>query len=405
MAMDYAHWEINPRIVRAFINKSGDTVRWLEEKGLKIERVSPFYRDQSIKTWHQPQGGGAEIIEVLYKSFNELGGIFSPRTAAKKILTGSAGEVTGIIVIAEGMEYDITADSVIITTGGYGGNTGLLKEYCPFYTEDMGCSGAVYSGDGLLMAIEAGSATEGLGKLHISGPRFDGTTKHAGVVCQEPNTIWVNKKGERFTDESTAFNHYESVNAILQQPGKISYSLFDQKIVNSTIQNGPIKIRQGVFYGVAKDEMANLKKELLEQSAKGTVKISDSWDEIARWIGTDPKILTTTVDEYNRCADIGYDESFVKNPKYLIPLITPPYYAMRCRTFIIGTLGGIKVNQRMEVVDHQDNPIFGLYAAGTDVGGWEPQTYNVRLSGSTLGFPLNSGRIAGENAAEFLSKK
>ena len=27
MAMDYAHWKINPRIMRAFIDKSGDTVR------------------------------------------------------------------------------------------------------------------------------------------------------------------------------------------------------------------------------------------------------------------------------------------------------------------------------------------------------------------------------------------
>ena len=32
--------------------------------------------------------------------------------------------------------------------------------------------------------------------------------------------MWVNRRGERFTDESTAFNHYESVNAILQQPGQ-----------------------------------------------------------------------------------------------------------------------------------------------------------------------------------------
>jgi fumarate reductase flavoprotein subunit len=57
MAMDYAHWRINPRIMRAFVNKSGDTVRWLEEKGLNIDRVSPFYRNQVIRVWHQPKGG------------------------------------------------------------------------------------------------------------------------------------------------------------------------------------------------------------------------------------------------------------------------------------------------------------------------------------------------------------
>ena len=33
-AMSWAHWKVNPRIVRAFIDRSGDTIRWLEDKGL-----------------------------------------------------------------------------------------------------------------------------------------------------------------------------------------------------------------------------------------------------------------------------------------------------------------------------------------------------------------------------------
>ena len=36
MAMDYAHWKLNARLVRAFIDKSGDTIRWLEQKGLLL---------------------------------------------------------------------------------------------------------------------------------------------------------------------------------------------------------------------------------------------------------------------------------------------------------------------------------------------------------------------------------
>ena len=45
MAMKFAHWSINPRIVRAFIDKSGDTIRWLEEKGLTFD-VPPYYPNQ-----------------------------------------------------------------------------------------------------------------------------------------------------------------------------------------------------------------------------------------------------------------------------------------------------------------------------------------------------------------------
>ncbi len=401
MAMDYAHWEINPRIVRAFIDKSGDTVRWLEEKGLEIVRISPFYLNQRIKTWHQPKRGGAEIIDVLFRSFTRLGGIFIPGSTARRIVTEDTGAVAGLAAATEGEELSIVAPSVIIATGGYGGNKKLLKKYYPHYSENMGDPGPACAGEGLLMAIEAGAATEGLGVLHISGPRFDGVARHAGVLCQEPTTVWVNRRGERFTDESTAFNHYESVNAILQQPGKISYSLFDESILLTIIEKGPVKIRDGVLYGTTKEDMGRVKEEISQQVLKGTIKAAGSWDEIARWIGADTKVLRSTMDEYNLCAVRGYDSTFLKDKGYLVALSTPPYYAMRCRTSIIGTIGGIKVNHRMEVLDRLHNPIRGLYAAGTDVGGWEPHTYNVHLSGSTLGFPLNSGRIAGEEAARF----
>ena len=57
----------------------------------------------------------------------------------------------------------------------------------------------------------------------------------------------------------------------------------------------------------------------------------------------------------------------------------------------------------MEVLDKQDNPILGLYAAGVVAGGWQADTYCDILSGAASGFAYNSGRIAGENAFKFLT--
>ena len=56
----------------------------------------------------------------------------------------------------------------------------------------------------------------------------------------------------------------------------------------------------------------------------------------------------------------------------------------------------------MEVLDKQDRPISGLYAAGVDTGGWVSETYFIKLSGYAFGYAVNSGRIAGENAARFI---
>jgi fumarate reductase flavoprotein subunit len=40
-SMQWSHWNrINPRIFRAFLNKSGDTIRWLEKKGLEFTVIA-----------------------------------------------------------------------------------------------------------------------------------------------------------------------------------------------------------------------------------------------------------------------------------------------------------------------------------------------------------------------------
>jgi fumarate reductase flavoprotein subunit len=408
MAMDYAHWKINPRIIRAFIDKSGDTVRWLQEKGLEIFWLSPYYPNQVIRTEHQARGGGADVVKVLVRCCEDMGVPLLRKTPAKKILTSAEGEVMGVLAMRKDSELTITARSVIIATGGYAGNRELLQKYSPWYTDDIISPQDYHTGDGLLMALETGAATEGLGQLRMSGPRFHGSRKRAktgGIFCQQPNTIWVNKKGERFVDETAGFKHFESVNALLQQPGKVCYTLFDEQIKQTIIEQGPIKVRQGVFYGPKKADLARAEKELQKEMERGTVAISSSWDEIAKWIGATPEVLKKTIDEYNYFCNRGHDDIFAKDRRYLVPLNTPPYYAMKGRAEILTTMGGIKINHRMEVLNRYDSPILGLYAVGDDTGGWEPDTYNVNLSGSGLGFALNSGRIAGENAARYIEER
>ena len=406
MAMDYAHWEINPRIVRAFINKSGDTVRWLEEKGLEIEQIPVYPPNIVIRTFHWPKGQGAKIVELLLKNCEELGVRLYRQTSAKKILMNAAGEVMGVLALTKEKELKVIARSVILATGGYGGNKELLRTYCSSYTEDIRSMGLPHTGDGFLMATAIGAATEGLGVIQMEGPIFQGS-RNGRSICQEPTTIWVNNNGERFADETTAFNHFESVNALLQQPGKVSYTLFDEQIKQQIIE----KIKRGVlrFRGLRNrvniTQPLDLEMELQLEAEKGAVKITDSWDEIARWIGADSKVLKSTIDEYNASCEHGYDDLFLKDRRYLVPIRIPPYYAMRCYPVFLTTIGGIKINHHMEVLNHRDDPIPGLYAAGNDTGGWEPNTYNAVLSGSTLGFALNSGRIAGENAASYVLRE
>lgn len=402
-AMDFSHWKIDPRIFRAFVDKSGDTIRWLEEKGLIFDRVRPLYPDQFPLVWHSSGVRlGPPLVKTLVKSCESMGIRLLCRAAAKKILTSEAGNVTGVLATAEDKELRINAKSVIIATGGFGGNKELLKKHYPFYSENLYHAGVPFNGDGLLMATEIGAATEGLVTLILIGP-YCPKSAPLTVVARQPNMVWVNKKGERFADESIVSRFTYGGNAIDRQPDHTFYALFDEKIKQG-IMEGEISFLEEILGG-SKTWPARLDKELKLHADKGWIKIANSGGEIAEWAGVAPEVLKTTIDEYNSCCDRGYDEIFLKDRRYLSPLRTPPYYAIKCDRRFDNTIGGIKINHHMEVINHQDSPIRGLYAAGVDTGGWQIDTYDCILSGTSIGFAINSGRIGGENAAKYVLGK
>jgi fumarate reductase flavoprotein subunit len=405
-AMDYSHWKADPEIVRAFVYKSGDTVRWLEEKGLKFVWIPPLYPNQAPRVLHWPEGGGAALVRLLVNCCENLGVRLLQETPATRILTDGQGRVTGVVAAKDSREITVHARAVIIATGGFGGNKELLRKYDRFYSDNRLLTAIPHTGDGLLMCLDAGSATEGLGLLLLSGPRVPGSFLLSAVAA-EPSPMMVNSLGKRFSDENIPC-HFERGNTVDRQPDKISFALFDTGIKQIILDQGLKRpgwgLQREVLHLQPRIDPGELNKELLEQEEKGVAKISRSWDELARWMSVPPEILISTVSEYNRFCDRGRDELFAKDPKHLLPLQTPPYYAVRCRSGFLGTIGGVKINHRMEVLNHKEKPIHGLFAAGVDTGGWQGDTYSGRdLAGSAFGFAVNSGRIAGENAAVYAS--
>ncbi len=71
-----------------------------------------------------------------------------------------------------------------------------------------------------------------------------------------------------------------------------------------------------------------------------------------------------------------------------------------------GTVGGIRINENTEVLTKEREIIPGLYAAGDCANAIHSYNYSLvyKLWGSTLGFALNSGRIAGENVLGYIGE-
>jgi fumarate reductase flavoprotein subunit len=403
----WAHWKrINPMVIRAYLNKSGNTIRWLEEKGLKFDLLTLFPNQTPV--WHAPEGRGGRLIKVLKQECDKLGVRVVMRTPARKIVTGPGGEVAGVAAGAGNEEINIKTKCVIVATGGFTGNKEMLKKYCPDYYDGMHVAAVHLSGDGIVMAEEAGAAIAATIPMLKGGPGPDTSWEKMGnlrSVAKEPYVLWVNKKGRRFIDEAAGLMDFESVNAVLQQPDKTVFACIDDGIRQYMEENGFIVgLGRRLSDYTGRKGAPGLADELREKTGENDgnlVKIADSWEEMAQWIGCDPEVLQNTVDEYNSFCDRGHDEIFVKDPVYLRPLRRPPYYAVRCNSGFHDTMGGIETNERMEVLNKQGDVIPGMYAAGVLPDGWESDTYCSVLCGSAFGFTINSGRIAGESAAAY----
>ena len=398
-AMGYAHWKINPRLVRAFIDRTDDTVRWMEENGIEFVDFPDYFPFQRPRVFHFMKDHGAALTRMMVDKGREMGVKFLTEADAERILTDGRGRIRAVLASDGEKTFEVPTRCVIIATGGYAANKEMMKMYCPDYSEDIVQFGLpINFGDGYRMAKEMGAAEEGLGLIHLIGPRTIGSPYVAAIVV-EPNTLWLNKKGERFVDESLSLFWPEAANALARQPDRICYNLFDEKIKRIFMEEGIIRGWKAYNTGT---KMTKLDEEITETLKYGEIKISDSLDEIAEWMGLEPDRLKNTVNTYNEACDKGYDRAFAKDPKFLLPIRKSPYYALKCHQGFHGTVGGIKINHNMEVVDKKGEPIPGLYAVGSDTGGWEGDTYCLVLSGSTFAFAITSGRIAGEKALEYI---
>ncbi len=406
--MEFNHWRANARLVRAVVDESAETIGWLQRQGVEFLGPKPMWPD-GARVWHVLKGPhrakGAAMNKRLVDEGAKRGVEIRFDSPAARILKKDAG-VAGVVVEKDGKTIQINSKAVIIATGGYANNKEWIKKYAGF---DLGVDAFSMgnfdkTGDGIRMAWEAGAAEEGMGVLQMGrgGPMLTGveTTGLLDVACAQPN-IRINQKGIRYCDENIQPNFAFDGNALARQKGRRCYSIFDESAKKYWAEEG---VDLGAGFRLLPGTRIDIEEDLRKALEKGSedVFVADSLEELAVKIGVDPKVLASTVDEYNRFCEKGRDDLFAKDPRYLRPLRGPRFYALKACITFIGTLGGIKINHMMEVLDRKEKPIPGLYAGGLDAGGMYGDSYDLYAAGGTLGFALNSGRIAARNALRFI---
>jgi tricarballylate dehydrogenase len=342
-------------------------------------------------------GGGPGLIQALYDGADRLGVEVRYGTKATGLLLDGIGAVRGVACRGPDGFFEVAARSVVLASGGFEANPEWRTRYLGPGWDLARVRGTRHNtGDGIRIALEAGAQAHGnWSGCHAvawdaGAPPFG--DRRVGDMFQKhsyPLGIIVNVRGERFVDEGADFRNYTYAKygrEILRQPQRLAFQIFDQKVV--PILREEYRIRE------------------VTKAEAGTI------EELAKKLDIDAPGLVSTVEAFNAAVRSGTFNPAVLDGKgthgiappksnWALALDTPPFvgYAVTCG--ITFTFGGLRVTSRAEVLDTDDRPIPGLFAAGELVGG----LFYVNYPGGTgLMAGAAFGRLAGEQAKNYVAR-
>jgi flavocytochrome c len=371
---------------------------WLTQLGVNFFGLAAP-PGNSVRRLHFTRGKGWGLVGPLFRECLRHPNIEFVWSAKLEKLLMDRGSIVGVMAVnlRTGEQTSYRASKVIIATGGFGSNLQLIREHWPvdLPKPDRLLAGAspFALGSGMEIIRNAGGDLSRLDHqwnyvLGLPDPR---DPRHQrGLASFDFRSIWVNREGRRFTRE---FGD-EKVNlaALLHQPDKTYWSIFDAEGVNSfsiTLAGweNQAEVNALVFH------------------TPGTALSADSLQQLAARAGISPGNLVSTVERYNQYVAKGVDPDFHAFQDMKPHRIEkPPFYAVQFFPITRKTMGGVDVDVKCRVLSKSGTPIPGLYAVG-EVTGFGGINGKAALEGTFLGPSVLMGRIAGQSVTSTLQQQ
>ena len=363
--------------VEALVKQSAETVDWLTKKvgmqfsanaaaadGIGAYQLLPISSDAS-------RPAGAEEVEKLEQYVKKLGGIIRTATPAWKILTTDDGRVSGVAAADGKNRFTFHAKSVVLASGGFAADLMKVTSRQPrwaVYVERTGAA-KTSTGDGLTMGLQVGAKE--VSDSWLMGTQFAPAYPEMTAAMLGPRgfagATLVNEKGLRFVKEDLP-----NITSEMSQQLDV-WLLTDSK--------DPEKA-----------------KTLRNYLGFDTVVHGSTPEELGRRMGARADNVKQTIEKLNADAAAGKDTAFGRDPINFTSLTQAPYFAVKVRPVISGTIGGFAVTPDFQVLDNALKPIQGLWAAGELAN---RAFYNrVYEPGTSLLIAYASGRAAGTSAAK-----
>lgn len=426
-------------------------VQWAERGGYDAQG-----HGNSVPRFHVVWGTGPGILAPFLAKVREgvAAGKVQPafRHRATELMfdggsvTGVRGEVLEDSAAGRGEAssreaiggFNVSAEAVIVTTGGIGGNHPMVREQWPNGTgPDYMLTGVPASVDGEFQqaVARAGGALINTDRMwhypegiHNPDPVWP---NHGIRILSGPSPLWLDATGRRLPvplfpgfDSLGTLRHLETTGhdhswfvlnkTIISKEFALSGSEQNPDLTGKDMKllakralpgaTGPVQkfIDYGVDF-VQADTAVELAKKMNKLVGSGLIDPDGLQEtlvardrQVSSGLGKDTQL--NAIREARRFAT---DKLMRVVPPH--PMLAPehgPLIAVRLTTLTRKSLGGLATDLSARVLSADGTPIEGLYAAGEAAGfGGGGLHGNRSLEGTFLGGCLFSGRIAGRHAA------
>lgn len=367
-------------LIRLGIENSVETIEWLKDKGVNFDEIESAHSlpPRDIMRGHYAENKGGGMMQTLYEYALDNGVEVYTNTKATEIIMKDGAAVGAKVVRSNGEELTISAQAVVIATGGYSSNKELMAKLHPEIVDYTSYNSN--TGDGYLLAEKAGAEmiNKSPALVHYAN-RLPGATGAVNVVgFYTPTVVLVTEDGLRYSSEE-AYT-FDRSGVVIAKGASQVFALLPNEFVSEN--------QEGVDNGVE----------------KGIIIKSESIEDLAKEYGIDADNLVATIENYNELCDKGKDDDFNKDSKFLKSFDGPEYYAMRLYPSVAETYNGPKITVNGEVISTDGNPIPGLYAAG-GVTMAQFTDYQYYSSGTAILYSAVIGREAANHIVENVLNK
>ncbi|AEW99656.1 FAD-binding dehydrogenase [Streptantibioticus cattleyicolor] len=469
---DEDSWAV--RWARAYVDfAAGEKRSWIDSHGIKLTPMVGWAErgdlranghGNSVPRFHVAWGTGTGVVAPFVRSAREAADAglltFHHRHRVDELAVQDAA-VTGVrgTVLAEDPaprgvasnrepvgEFELTAQAVIVTTGGIGGNHDIVRRYWPprLGTPPRSMvTGVPAYVDGRMLDISAAAGvrlvnrdrmwhyTEGIQNWN---PVWPG---HGIRILPGPSSMWFDALGRRLPDPCLPGYDTLSTLAYLRTTEDIagydhSWFILTQKIIEKEFALSGSEQNPDITSG---DRKAVLRERVLGRGAPGPVEafkrhgadfvVAASLEElVARMNGLteEPLLDAAALRAQIEARDLQIANPFSKDsqiqgvcnarrylgdrisrtaaPHRILDPAAGPLIGVKLHVLTRKTLGGIQTDLDSRALGLDGRPVGGLYAAGevAGFGGGGVHGYNA-LEGTFLGGCLFSGRAAGRAAA------